>query len=223
MQKTKTTYEFEMIELGEKVIVSDPCYKRDVWCMGSVDNVLPGKYRPIVTYSDEGRWGIRVSDLMVIHESVDVADLKRRYKQPFSVGVDSGQAGIFCNSIYPEGEIGEYGDVNTFYGQCCDATGGEGYESWENRQYLQRELATYSNFEGKGFLDNASETFRQHVKDEIERLKGELENYVDIPWRKAGIVQGKGIVSSSGFGDGGYTCYVHKSKGKVIAISIRYI
>ena len=32
------------IKLGNKVMVSDPCYGLDTWCQGVLENVLPGNY-----------------------------------------------------------------------------------------------------------------------------------------------------------------------------------
>lgn len=82
---------------------------------------------------------------------------------------DSGQAGFFCDSIYPKGETGEFGDKETFYGVACDAT-------------LETE-------------------------------------------HSAGIIFNKGFLSSSGFGDGGYNLYLHKTNdtGEVIGAKIVFI
>lgn len=33
------------IELGDKVVISDPCYDLDVWCSGTLENVKPGIWR----------------------------------------------------------------------------------------------------------------------------------------------------------------------------------
>ena len=51
----------KQIQLGEKVMVSDPCYGLNTWCQGVLENVLPGDYRCNIEYSDEGDWGMRVS------------------------------------------------------------------------------------------------------------------------------------------------------------------
>ena len=86
-----------IIKLGEKVMVSDPCYGLGTWCQGIIENVLPGNYHCMVKYSDEGDWGIRVAAIEVIHQDARVI----RYEaQDFEVGVDSGQAGIFDYEYY---------------------------------------------------------------------------------------------------------------------------
>lgn len=148
------------IELGNEVIVSDPCYTRGTWCSGTINGVKPGTYRTSLEYMDD-----RVSELKVIHESKN--DYRAKWEiQDFEVGVDSGQAGVFDSSIYPHGETGDSEDLNTFYGKCCQAT----------------------------------------------------------RYNQGGSVAGKGFVSSSGWGDGGYQCYVAKDKnGSIYGIRIIYI
>jgi hypothetical protein len=213
----KHTLDLGQIELGEKVIVSDPCYTRGTWCHGSVEGLLPGKYNCIVTYSDEGSWGERVSQLTVHHESVKVTQLRKGEVAEFTVGVDSGQAGIFCDSIYPEGEdIGEYSEKNSFYGACCNATIGEGYNSQQRRFDYENDLKQCEKMCAK-YKDD------EFFIEELERAKERLANHVDIPWTQAGLVFGKGVVSSSGYGDGGYGCKIYKKDGKVIGIRIIYL
>lgn len=189
--------EFEIT--SGKVIVTDPCYEVGTWCQGTLDNVAKGKWTAFVGRSDERMWGMRCAELTVVHDSY-----ARRYEQreqlereekftkeacekkgvkysdifafkplkwedsKIHVGVDSGQAGVFDADIYPKGECGEYGDKESFYGQCCDTT---------------------------------------------------------LNWPGAGVIKG-GVVSSSGYGDGGYRCMIAKDpfeNAKIIAIKIIFI
>ena len=86
------------IKLGNKVMVSDPCYGLGTWCQGVLDGVLPGNYNYDVEYSDEGFWGVRVGAIEVRHQDYNDAvpvDLEK-----FEIGVDSGQAGIFDYEYY---------------------------------------------------------------------------------------------------------------------------
>lgn len=87
----------KIIRLGEKVMVSDPCYGLNTWCQGVLENVLPGNYECKVEYSDEGDWGTRVSAIEVTHEDCTYEIFE---SQDFEVGVDSGQAGIFDYDYY---------------------------------------------------------------------------------------------------------------------------
>jgi hypothetical protein len=93
----------QKIKLGNKVVVSDPCYTIPTWCQVIVKDVTPGYYEPLIKKSDEGDWGTRVSMLMCIHEDYigkeDEIDLNW-VKHGGTVGVDSGQAGIFSKESY---------------------------------------------------------------------------------------------------------------------------
>lgn len=157
-----------IISLSSKVIVSDPCYTLPTWCQARINNVLPGDYKTDVFTTDETNgWGERCSHMVAIHE--DYLNKKDFIWEDSNedIGVDSGQAGIFCSSIYPEGEsTGEYGNLKTFYGQCCDLT----------------------------------------------RTS-----------KSCGIIKNRGVVSSSGFGDGSYKLYLAKeSNGYVIGFVVDF-
>jgi hypothetical protein len=121
----------ETIELGENVRVSDPCYDDDVWCKTKLEGVLPGKYKVDVNFSDEGAWGTRVSKLTVIHQ--DYVNTPLGWEDYDTIGVDSGQAGIFCESSYRKDSIAadiETENVNFNLGDYRkeDAGGDEWYE-----------------------------------------------------------------------------------------------
>lgn len=155
------------IRLGNKVMVSDPCYGLNTWCQGVLENVLPGIYDCTVEYSDEGDWGVRVAAIEVIHEN---AGVYRFEMADFEVGVDSGQAGIFDYEYYTKyhTDCNEYSHVDDdWYDRVCDIT-----------------LAKES----------------------------------------AGTIDELGLVSSSGYGDGGYGCWVARNRdGYIVAIRIEYI
>lgn len=92
------------ITLSDKVRVSDPCYDNDVWCKTMLTGVLPGKYKVEVERSDEGDWGNRVARLFVKHEDYSH---RNNWEYHSEIGVDSGQAGIFCESSYRNDIIAE--------------------------------------------------------------------------------------------------------------------
>lgn len=177
------------VESG-KLAVTDPCYDREVWTRfpgeraflgGVIDKVKNGEWEAFITMEKAGMWGDRVSNLVIIHESVDHMDYDEQdiYEiADFEVGVDSGQAGFFDETSYPQDPRGEGGEYNkdAFYDECCHATVGEDSRS-----------------------KNAKGTH-------------------------AGIIQGRGCVSSSGYGDGGYACFVKRNtQGELIAARIEYI
>ena len=72
------------IELSGKVVVSDPCYSRDVWCMATGIDVKPGEYKTYIVKKDGKEFGDRVAVIMAVHidyvDSINEADerLKRK-------------------------------------------------------------------------------------------------------------------------------------------------
>ena len=121
------------IKLNNNVVVSDPCYTIPTWCHATLDNVLPGNYRVFCKKHDLGDWGVRNSALLVVHE--DYLDrVHFEWEQhPATIGVDSGQCGIFSRESYRNdshpiengpAEFGfgrdEEGDV--FYSKMCQRT-----------------------------------------------------------------------------------------------------
>jgi len=161
------------IESG-KVRISDPCYDKDTWCAGTIDNVKKGSWFAL-TKEIDGRVGF------LIAYSVEYGFTWDKYWDTrtltkIEVGVDSGQAGIFDEKYYKDDKVfagrtnksRRYNDVicpeDIWYSWCCDVT-----------------LAEPS----------------------------------------AGVIP-FGCVSSSGWGDGCYTCSVIQEKGKVVAIVIDY-
>ena len=119
------------IKLSDTVMVSDPCYTMDVWCMHKLTGVLPGEYLTTVMKSDEGDWGIRVGLLVAVHKNYAEDTLSWRTVQGADIGVDSGQCGIFSiedyrvDSLFPEpANVGfdEFQDGDRWYGHMCDRT-----------------------------------------------------------------------------------------------------
>lgn len=264
------------IQIKNKVIISDPCYTRGTWCMTEQDNMLEGEYNCYVEESDKKDWGVRIKSIEIVHE---------KYKRPkqwkfknSSVGVDSGQAGIFCDSVYPEEDTGEYGDLNSFYGKCCELTM-QNYEEVRNYRTLLRDIEQTKSLKEFGKDHNMciwSRDYHKEYVDALESLEAYLayekkrcdetpyknnetwENYIEhfteefyrvneSKWHhklyslyndylttntlpkepkliQFGIIESKGIVSKSGFGDGQYDCYANfNSEGKCIGVKVIFI
>lgn len=49
--------------------ISDPTYKKNVWCTATLDNCMTGNWTAAVGMSDEGEFGNRVGILMARHET----------------------------------------------------------------------------------------------------------------------------------------------------------
>ena len=156
------------IELSDKVVVSDPCYDRSVWCMETDIAVNPGTYATYIFKKDEKRFGVRVAAIIAVH--MDYTESINKDWEPYDccVGVDSGQCGIFDDAVYPANEEsgGNYDDEESFYGECCKLT--------------------LSNDQG-----------------------GILKSH-------------KGVVSSSGYGDGSYKLLCQYHEGERVALMIDF-
>ena len=123
-----------IIELGKKVVISDPCYTIPTWCQSVLRNVMPGKYHVGILKSDQGDWGRRNSALMAIHEGHIHSGLKWK-RENVTIGVDSGQAGIFDYDSYrndkwkikvPKSDFqlfgGEINEGDVWYTNICKLT-----------------------------------------------------------------------------------------------------
>lgn len=119
------------IKLSDTVMVSDPCYTLDVWCMHKLTGVLPGEYLTTAMKSDEGDWGSRVGLLVAVHKDYAADTLSWREVKGADIGVDSGQCGIFSmesyrnDSLFPEPSsfsFVERQDGDRWYGHMCDRT-----------------------------------------------------------------------------------------------------
>ena len=160
----KIIKELGWVELSEKVVVSDPCYDRDAWCMKTDIPVKPGRYRVMILLSNEKEWGIRVSNLVLVHEERQGNPQKDWESVCTSIGVDSGQCGIFDDAVYPRSK--DHPDSEPFYDECCGLT-------------MSKE--------------------------------------------RAGILKsGKGVVTSSGFGDGSYELFAKKDGERYVALMLDY-
>jgi hypothetical protein len=91
-----------------KVMVSDPCYKRETWCQGILDNVVEGTWDAYVKKSDEKDWGIRVAELVAVKNEYTPDSINFNQIANFQVGVDSGQAGIFDEKYYRDDKIKKF-------------------------------------------------------------------------------------------------------------------
>jgi len=92
------------ILLGEEVIISDPCYEVPTWCQEIIKNVRPGVYDTQVDYRESAGWGERVHSLTVLHNIIKSPIWEHHCNH---IGVDSGQAGVFCMTSYRNDEMSQ--------------------------------------------------------------------------------------------------------------------
>lgn len=194
------------ITLNDKAMVSDPCYGMGTWCQGVVGDVLKGNYKCTVEVSDEGEWGKRISAIQVVHEDY-VDKFLEYYKEKFEVGVDSGTAGIFDYEYYAKyhSDAKEKEHVNKdWYWKACESTFG------------RIKNPNYEKFDYEKHKDDFVEAYDEYMKSNKAYM------YIDYP--DGNTIDGLGLVSQSGYGDGGYDCWTsHNDDGKVVAIRVEYI
>ena len=213
------------IELNNKVRISDPCYNIDTWCAGTLEDVLQGKYNCYMQHVDCKDWGIRVASIEVKHN--DYPDVEPTEITNIDVGVDSGQAGIYDLDYFIKNREDKNGD-DTWYWKVCDKT----YVYMDNPQYKPFEETELWKDEFKEFHELFNEK-----KDSSHIDASIIINYFKA-WREyiskscaykqknmftASTLDNKCIVSSSGDGDGSYTCLIGRNKeGKIVSIKIDY-
>lgn len=156
------------IQLGNSVRVSDPCYDMNVWCAGTLENILKGVYNAYVKIQDnKDGWGRRITELSVCHSCHRFRSSKK--EMVGSVGVDSGTCGIYDLEYYEEHH----------YDDSID-------EEW----------------------------YSKHVCESAFWKK---------PYQSS-LLDGKGVMSCTGYGDGQYSVYVKKNEiGQIYQITIVYI
>jgi len=95
-----------------------------------LNGVKNGKWKALVERTDEDPlWGSRIKELITHHESYGIEHLSYAEVEEcgFTVGVDSGQAGIFDFNTYRNDQIAE-GFARTkepgdaWYDMCCKRT-----------------------------------------------------------------------------------------------------
>lgn len=237
--KPKTT-KGRNIQLYDKVRVTDPCYDSDVWCAGVLENVLPGTYKTYMTELANGA-DVRVGLLSIWHESVTdhIALVNKREKADISVGVDSGRAGFIDESFYQS-------LLKTKNDDCEDWDGELELYKVRKVQLTEDEITLCENFflvsnycrlvEQRGRVLSVEEikewtTKGDIIKDLLEKEYGisfpELalktktknvhENVIATPNQK-------GAFTSSGYGDGMYSCYICKNdKGQIVGMMLDFL
>lgn len=157
------------IETGV-VRVTDPCYDRDVWCSGSLENVKTGKWNAFANISYNGMWDGMVKELCVSH--IEHRNNGSWETAPFEVGVDSGQAGVFDDKYYKDDnivkDVARINDVEAickdepWYSICCDRTLSE----------KRVGVIPFGAVSSSGFGDGGYKAFFQKNKDgKIDAIK----------------------------------------------------
>ena len=179
MIKKKIKYKLGDLELGNSVYVSDPCYMPGTWCQAVVDGLKSGKWIGYMNKKEVKDWGIRVTDLWIVHQDYPDIFPNTLLDPAIDIGVDSGGAGIFDYDYYLKHHDGELD------------------EKWYDRQF---DLRYDYDMDG----NQISETSSTERRDGI-------------------MLDGKCVVSFSGYGDGGYNLYAEKIQEEIVGLRIKFI
>lgn len=112
------------VHLGKDVIVSDPCYTRDVWCMTKLSNVKPGTWEVRAAIDTIDSWGERCYILELQHKEVKMA-ANPDWVKSFELGVDSAKMSVFDDAYYkvkkysPDMLETDRAAQEAFDAQCC--------------------------------------------------------------------------------------------------------
>lgn len=227
------------IELGDKVMVSDPCYDLDIWCQGVLENVKPGTWHTKAENLNVNCWGNRCSTLIAWHE--DVEEPNDFEETDIRVGVDSGQAGIYDYDHFAHIKDDEerderwYDSIQTFAYKCQPVTPVGRYLIDKIKPLHQKRIALRKELESaetelERDLGNRIELELFHQETELMikgsqyGIQGESLNDYRVSTPVNCIWTDKhSVVTSSGLGDGSYDCYVAKNEaGQIIGIKIDY-
>jgi len=215
-RETEKLGSFEVI--SGTIVASDPCYEIPTWCQGLIENCKKGKWNAEIVKSDEDDWGVRSAELIVCKDGEKGLTFDNWKMQDFEAGVDSGTFGFYDIDHYRDDSIVtddmfEMNDVIS----VPDLNKEDGIReyhvhksSWRPRKDDDEDGNRWYHINGAKTLGcNAPVGIYKDVKDVKMSLGGV------IPF---------GAVSSSGFGDGGYTCYtIENEDGQVVAIKVVFI
>lgn len=250
MSSTKTLSKTSKVEelgtfkiVSGKVRISDPCYDKKAWCAGSIKNVLNGTWKAQVIKKEEKYVYINPEDwakgktfeynnnvLIAVHESFDkTKHTNKRKVTEFHGGMDAGMAGIFDDKFYKKNYKEDYLQV-----------GGVEYDHNNWTFHKQRDIILYESQVLLAKTDPKKKQFLSVYKDMLKDAKRYVKNPPPPDYSKAeptrdwyeiccdkslsnigaGVIR-NGVVSSSGYGDGGFNTYIiTDDNGKVVGIKL---
>ena len=85
------------INLDSTVVIADPCYTLDTWCIGRLQNILPGNYNCFVQITES----LRVANMKIVHEDYDPDEYDPKdIEDCICIGVDSATCGIYDEDYF---------------------------------------------------------------------------------------------------------------------------
>lgn len=95
-----------------KIIVTDPCYDRNIHESNWILNAKNGTWIGEVSGTEQ----------IVRHSHSRIEHFVNWIVLGTNLFVDSGQTGVFDHDAYPQGDTGESEDLTSFYGKACAMT-----------------------------------------------------------------------------------------------------
>jgi hypothetical protein len=216
-----------IIESG-KIIVSDPCYEtRGGNWQSLFENVKKGEWKAYIIETDGSSWGVRVGEIFAIHSDYELDDIN--WNRGSTIGVDSGQAGIYDLKYYKDDKcvsgtkfyyrdathkknINEFDELAPLFNKRNEMDPKEFkkeiYRQYEEvlKKYKNKVVVTehelnYGNDKPGDLWYDANCALTHTVKNP----PGEYDKN-EIEYQNGGCLK-YGCVSSAGFGDGSYSCY----------------
>lgn len=163
------------ITLSDKVRITDPCYDMDVWCAGTLENICPGDFLCTYLYGTVGITDSisRDSVLSIEVRHKDYTIDPTEYVPEITVGVDSGQAGIFDYKEYERICL----DANAndlFYDKVCNLTSNEEYIP--NKKYVPFEKSEYFIPKYEPLKKIKIEDIEKTISDLTCTIQGHIQN-----------------------------------------------
>ncbi len=149
-----------------KIIITDPCYEKGIWCQERAENVKKGTWSAYIKKTNDQLFGERISELIAVHDDFDIEEMNFE-KHSNNIGVDSGQAGIFDEKYYKDDSIVKDNMLShirsdeKWYSMCC-------------KQSLSEEQAGVVLFgcvSSSGYGDGNYSHYVCFVNDEIVAVK----------------------------------------------------
>lgn len=211
----------EQITLTGHVMITDPCYEPDTWCQHAT-SVLPGTYHCFFKSFIDERQDKRIVEIAIKHEQYlqeEITELLTR-----QIGVDGGSCGIFDYDYYIQNH-----NRDEWQDRLYNTT----YNETDNPNFIQyTEAPFYKNHEEMREKNQNGELSDEDYVKHLFSFQQELIEYVQnrdlsvdfIPELRAGTVDGKCFVSSSGYGDGIYPLYCVRNKdGEIVGLKLIFI
>lgn len=176
-----------------KLIVTDPCYERGTWCAGQLDKVRNGTWVGHVMRVDETK-STYPDGIRNAELHAYHTDLKKLPTRWTKTKVHVG---------VDSGQAGMFDEVKYPHGK-----------------HEPERMAEFND----GKFNKSFDEFYELCGQQTLGVDG-TENYYakNVNFKMAGVVDNIGVVSSSGYGDGSYNCYVATQKGQVVAVKIVFI